>query len=341
MSGIPADQDTVVVRAGARQTTLTHLRKPFWPELGLTKGDLLRYYLAVAPVLVPHVRDRPMVMKRYPHGAAGPFFFMKRAPSPRPPWVATCRIEHGGAAIDFPLVQDVLGLLWLANLGCVDLNPWYARSDQPDRPDVLHFDLDPTPGAGATQLADAALAVRALLAELRMPCHVKTSGARGLHVYVPIVRGPTQRAVWALAKALALQLAGRHPRLLTVGYRVSRRPPCQVVVDYNQNAPGRTLASVYSVRAVPRATVSTPISWGELARGLRIEDYRIDTLPGRIRARGDLWRPLLGGRRYDVTPLIEPATRWLATLGGKRGAASTRERFVRPSPRPDPSRASE
>jgi len=299
MAAVPSDRDTVVVRVGSRQSTLTNLRKPFWPELGLTKGDLLRYYLQVAPVLVPHLRDRAMVMKRYPDGAAGPFFFMKRTPAPRPPWLETCRIEHGSkGVIEFPLIQDALALLWVVNLGCIDLNPWYARCDRPGEPDVLHFDLDPTPGAGLGRIVEVALCVRAALVELGMPVYVKTSGSRGLHLYVPIVRGPAQKAVWTLAKALALDLARRHPRLITVDYRVARRPPGTVVVDYNQNAWGRTLASVYSVRPTPRATVSTPLAWREVEAGIRLEDYRIDTVPARIRRRGDLWRPLLGAARF-------------------------------------------
>ncbi|MGH7322117.1 MAG: non-homologous end-joining DNA ligase [Candidatus Rokuibacteriota bacterium] len=312
---IPEDQDTVVVRVGNRETTLTNLRKPFWPTLGLTKGDLLRYYLAVAPVLLPHLRDRAMVMKRYPNGAAGSFFFMKRAPSPRPPWLETCRIDHGsGGVIDFPVIQDALALLWVVNLGCIDLNPWYARCDDPDRPDVLHFDLDPTPGATLGRIVEVAMLVRGALAELKMPSYVKTTGSRGLHLYVPIVRGPTQKDVWALAKALTLELAQRHPAVISVGYRVARRPPDHVVVDYNQNAWGRTLASVYSVRPTPRATVSTPLAWSEVETGLRMEDYRIDTVPARLRRRGDLWKPLLGSRRYDIAPLVGPAERWLRRL---------------------------
>ena len=321
---IPEDRDTMVVRVGASETTLTNLRKPFWPDLGLTKGDLLRYYLAVAPALVPHLRDRAMVMKRYPDGAGGPFFFMKRAPAPRPPWLETCRIDHGSkGVIEFPMIQDPLALLWVVNLGCIDLNPWYGRCDDPDRPDVLHFDLDPTPGAALARIVEVALLVRAALTELGMPVSVKTSGSRGLHLYVPILRGPTQKAVWTLGKALALDLARRHPRLVTVDYRVARRPPGVVVVDYNQNAWGRTLASVYSVRPTPRATVSTPLDWGEVGAGLRMENHRIDTVPARVRRRGDLWQPLLGARRYDVTPLIAPAERWLhrgATVAAPRAS---------------------
>jgi bifunctional non-homologous end joining protein LigD len=300
------------VRAGSRAATLTNLRKVFWPALGLTKGDLLRYYLTVAPALVPHLRDRAMVMKRYPDGAAGPFFFMKRAPSPRPDWIETCSIAHGsGNVIHFPMVQDTLALLWVVHLGCIDLNPWYARCDDTDRPDYLHFDLDPTPGATLAQIAEAAHRVRAILSELSLSAYAKTTGSRGLHVYVPIVRGPTQKEVWTLAKALALELARRHPELLTAEYRVARRPARHVVVDYNQNAWGRTLASVYSVRPTPQATVSTPLAWDEVGDDLRMEAYRIDTLPARLRARGDLWKPLLAARRDDIAPLVAVAERWL------------------------------
>src|SRR6059058_6458785 len=137
------------VSVEGREVQLTNLQKPFWPELGITKGDLIRYYAEVAGVLLPHLRDRAMVMKRYPHGAHGEFFFMKRAPTPRPYWIQTCSIEHESQnIIDFPMIQDLPALLWVINLGCIDLNPWYARCDDVDRPDFLHFDLDPvTPAA--------------------------------------------------------------------------------------------------------------------------------------------------------------------------------------------------
>src|SRR5206468_3307853 len=194
---IPTDADTVEMRDGQRSFHLTNLRKPFWPELAITKGDLLQYYVEVAPVLLPHLHDRAMVMKRYPNGAAGPFFFMKRAPSPRPDWIETCSIEHGsGSVIDFPIVQDLAALLWLVNLGCIDLNPWYARCDDTDRPDFLHFDLDPGPGATFDMVRTVALHVRDLLGQLKMPVYAKTTGSKGMHLYIPIVRGPTQKEVW-------------------------------------------------------------------------------------------------------------------------------------------------
>ena len=297
---IPTDVDTVEMRAGPRAVHLTNLRKPFWPELGITKGDLLQYYVDVSAALLPHLRDRAMVMKRYPNGAAGDFFFMKRAPSPRPDWIETCSIEHeSGNVIDFPIIQDLPALLWVVNLGCIDLNQWYARCDDPDRPDYLHFDLDPVKGATFAQVREAALILKETLDSLKMPSYPKTTGSRGIHVYVLIVRGPTQKDVWSIAKTIAVSLAGAHPRLLTAEYRVAKRPTERVLVDYNQNAWGRTLASVYSVRPHPAAAVSTPVEWPEIERGLAIEDFRIDNVPARVAELGDLYAPLLA-RQHRV-----------------------------------------
>jgi bifunctional non-homologous end joining protein LigD len=302
---LPRDVDTLQVRVGGRTVTLTNLRKPFWPELGLTKRDLLQYYADVAPVLLPHLRDRAMVMKRYPNGAGGEFFFMKRAPRARPTWIETCAIEHAsGNVIDFPMVQDLASLLWVVNLGCIDLNEWYARCDDVDRPDYLHFDLDPVVGAPFERILEVALIVRETLEALGMPSHPKTTGSRGIHVYVPIVRGPTQKQVWSFTKTLAIDLARRHPRLITAEYRKAHRPSGHVLVDYNQNAWGRTLASVYSVRPSPRASVSTPLTWAEVTRGVAIDDFRIDNVPVRLAQLGDLWSPLLAPRpRVDLAKI--------------------------------------
>jgi len=268
---IPANQDVAELDVGGRRVRLTNLRKLFWPELGITKGDLLRYYARVSSVLVPHLRDRAMVMKRYPSGAGGEFFFMKRAPSPRPEWIRICSIQHSADnVIDFPIVDDLASLLWIVNLGCIDLNQWYARCDDVDRPDYLHFDLDPVPGSSFAKVRDAALLVREALEALDMPTLAKTTGSRGIHVYVPIVRGPDQKQVWTFSKEVALTLAASRSRLLTAEYRVAKRPEGRVLIDYNQNAWGRTLASVYSARPRPRPTVSTPVAWKEIERGVEI-----------------------------------------------------------------------
>lgn len=300
---IPRDVDAVELVLDGRAVRLTNLRKPFWPDVA--KRDLLQYYADISPYLLPHLRDRAMVMKRYPNGASGAFFFMKRAPEPRPEWVETCSIEHAsGNVIDFPMVQDLASLLWVVNLGCIDLNQWYARCDDVDRPDYLHFDLDPVPGASWQQVRDAALLVRRGLQALRMPAYAKTTGSKGIHVYVPIVRGPTQKEVWTFAKRFAQVLESERGDLVTAVYKVAKRPAARVLVDYNQNAWGRTLASVYSVRPTPRATVSTPVTWEEIEGGVAIDDFRIDNVHERVRRLGDLWKPLLAARgRCRLKPL--------------------------------------
>lgn len=295
---IPPTEGDLEVALGKRRIKLTNLGKLFWPEAegGITKRDLLQYYADVSPWLLPHLRDRAMVMKRYPNGANGKCFFMKRVPEPHPDWLETCTIDHkSGNVIDFPVVNDLASLLWVVNLGCIDLNQWYARCDDVDRPDYLHFDLDPVKKGSVTfaRVLDAALAVRDALETLGMRPLVKTTGSAGVHIYVPIVRGPTQKQVWTFAKALAQALAARHPKLLTAEYRIAERPAGRVLVDYNQNAWGRTLASLYSPRPRPRASVSTPLSWAEVEKGVKIEDFRIDNVPARLRKIGDLWKPLL------------------------------------------------
>jgi bifunctional non-homologous end joining protein LigD len=247
-----------------------------------------------------------MVMKRYPQGATGEFFFQKRAPEPRPDWIQICSIEHAShSVIDFPVVRDLASLLWIVNLGCIDLNPWYARCDDVNRPDYLHFDLDPVEGATFQRVCETALLVHEALNQLKIPNLAKTTGSRGIHVYVPIVRGPTQKQVWTFAKKLAQTMARLHPKLVTAEYRLAKRPKGHVLVDYNQNAWGRTLASVYSVRPKPEATVSTPVTWEEIRDGIQVEDFRIDNIPARLKKLGDLWKPLLASRgRFQLQTLL-------------------------------------
>jgi bifunctional non-homologous end joining protein LigD len=302
---IPRDQDNVMLPVDGKDVRLTNLRKIFWRELGLTKGDLLQYYADVADVLLPHIVNRAMVMKRYPHGAAGEFFFMKRAPTPRPPWIEICRIDHGSEnIIDFPMIQDRAALMWVINLGCIDLNQWYATCDDVDRPDYVHFDLDPG-DAPFERVLESALILKEALDTLKIPSHVKTTGSKGLHVYVPIVRGPEQKDVWTFAKALSVEIAARNPGLMTAQYKVANRPRGRVLVDYNQNRWGSTLASIYSPRPRPEASVSTPVTWKEVAKGVRIADFTILNVPARVRKLGDVWKPMLEKRgRFNLGRLL-------------------------------------
>jgi bifunctional non-homologous end joining protein LigD len=298
---IPDEKGDIEVNVGKRQVRLTNLSKVYWPADNITKRDLLQYYADVSAALLPHLRDRAMVMKRYPNGIDGEHFFMKRAPSPRPDWIETCRIEHrSGNVIDFPMVQDLASLLWIINLGCIDLNPWYATCDDTNIPDVLHFDLDPTPGATFEQVLEAAIVVRDGLIGLGLKPIAKTSGSRGLHVYVPIVRGPTQKEVWTFAKTFSVTIAKLKRELLTSEYRIAKRPDKRILVDYNQNAWGRTLASVYSPRPRAGAPVSTPVSWEDVERGITIDEFRMDNVPARVANIGDLWKPMLAKRRCPL-----------------------------------------
>jgi bifunctional non-homologous end joining protein LigD len=305
---IPSDKVEVTLKFGEQLVRLTNLRKVFWKTLGITKRDLLQYYADISPWLLPHLADRAMVMKRYPNGAEGEFFYMKRAPEPRPEWIEICNIPHDGGMVNFPIVQDLPSLLWLINLGCIDLNPWYARCADVDRPDFLHFDLDPGPGSDFKQIREVALRLRDMLDTLRMPTYPKTTGSKGMHVYIPIVHGPTQKEVWTFAKAIAVEMEARYPKLVTAEYRKVNRPHARVLVDYNQNAWGRTLSSIYSVRPTPRAAVSVPVTWEEVEEGVEIDDFRIDNAVERVEEVGDLWKPVLGKKRFDLFKMIaEPA----------------------------------
>jgi len=303
---IPDNASDVELTIAGKRVKLTNLDKLFWRDARISKRNLLQYYADVAPVLLPHLRDRAMVMKRYPNGAKGKCFFMKRVPEPHPPWIETCSITHASeSVIDFPMVQDLASLLWIVNLGCIDLNQWYARCDDVDRPDYVHVDLDPGPGVRFDKVLDAALIVRDALEALGMTPLVKTTGSKGVHIYVPIVRSPLQKQVWHFAKALAQTLAERHPKLLTSEYRIAKRPKGRVLVDYNQNAWGRTLASVYSPRPTRGATVSTPVTWKEIERGIAIDDFDIGNVPARVQKLGDLWKPLLAKRgRFNLERVL-------------------------------------
>jgi bifunctional non-homologous end joining protein LigD len=296
-----AGTDSVDVKVGRRRVKLTNLEKVFFPDIGAKKLDLLAYYASIAPSLLPHLKDRAMVMKRYPDGIRGQAFFMKHAPESRPPWIEICEIQHKHARlVPFPVVRDLGSLMWIINLGCIDLNPWYARCDDPDRPDYLNFDLDPVPSAGFDRVREVAQIVCRALSQLDIPSYPKTTGSRGIHIYVPIRRGPLQKEVWTFAKWISRKLAAEHPKLITAEYRKEKRPKDHVLVDYNQNAWGRTLASAYSVRPTPGATISTPVTWNEISKGIRIEDFRMDNVPDRVAQLGDLWKPMLAPQRERV-----------------------------------------
>ena len=305
MSLIPKNVEVATIEVDGRRVALTNLNKIFWPGLGLRKRDLIEYYAAIAPALLPHLRDRAIVMKRYPNGIEGEFFFMKRTPASRPEWIKTCAIHHGHSVIDFPMAPDVASLLWLINLGCIDLNQWYGTCQAPDQPDYLHFDLDPE-GAPYNLVLEAALILRDALESMGLIVFAKTSGNRGMHLYAAIKRGPAQHEVWAATKRIAHEVARAHSDILTVVYKKANRPKNVVHVDYNQNRSGATLASIYSVRPNAFAGVSMPVTWKEIARGVEPQDFTMLNAVKRVNKTGDLWKPLTQTRgRFDLAALLE------------------------------------
>ena len=284
-----------------------------FPKDGVTKGDLWDYYAAVAPTLVPHLRQRPFTMKRFRDGAAGPAFFQKNAPKGMPDWIPTRRFrtwrrEGGSRMVRFPLVNDELALLWMVQMHCIDMNAWYSRVDKPDRPDFVLFDLDPPDGGFALAVQVAHL-VRGLLDEVGLTGYAKTSGADGIHVLVPVTRRSTHEVARDFAERAADLLARRHPGLVTTEWRKAKREG--VFLDARQNGWGKTIASVYSVRPRPGAPVSTPLRWEELEEGLDPRSHGMAEALARIEQEGDLLRPVL-----EEPQALAPARRALARLSG-------------------------
>ena len=289
--------------------TLTNLDKVYWPAVGKTKGDLIAYYAEVADVMVPHLAGRGCVLRRFPDGVEGTAFYVQRKPPHAPAWVRTCAVARSsGRVLDQVDIADRATLLWVAQLGAIDVHPQYARADRPGEPDVMHFDLDPTPGTSFGKVCEAALAVKEALDALQLPGIVKTSGNEGLHVYVPIVRGPSQKDVWRVARDIARVLGRRDRTLFTLAYRIADRPRNRVLLDFNQNAEGRTLAAPYAARPTRRATVSAPLRWDEVEAGVRPEWFRLDTMPARTREVGDLWAAVASpDGRADLGALVAAA----------------------------------
>jgi bifunctional non-homologous end joining protein LigD len=300
------DPVPVAIRRGRRELRLSSLDKPFWPDEGITKGDLIAYYRDVAEVLVPHLKKRPFTMKRYPDGWKGNSFFQKNAPSHMPDWIerapfpASTR-EGEKKIIDYPLVDDELALLWMANMGCIDLHTWASRADRPDRADWVMFDLDPSEGSGFEEVVEVAGLVKQTLDLLELESHPKTSGSRGIHIVVPIARRHRWDEVREFAGIVAGALARAHPGLVTTEWARKKRKG--VLVDANQNRQGATNASVYSVRPRAGAPVSTPLRWEEVVPGLDPSAFTMDAVLDRVAKHGDLFEGALGGKQSLTSAL--------------------------------------
>ena len=281
------------------EVRLSSAERVLFPDDGITKGDLFSYYDRVAGAIVPHLRDRPFTMKRWREGLPGGSFFQKQAPKGIPDWIETREFRtwpRGGKGesrlVDFPLVQDRAALLWMVQMHCIDMNAWYSRVDKPDRPDFVLFDLDPPDEPGAFALCvRVAHYVRDALQELELQSYVKTSGADGIHVVVPITRRSSFEDTYAFAELLARRLEAEHPGEVTTEWLKKKR--AGVLVDHRQNGHGKTIASVYSVRPKPGAPVSTPLLWDELTEDITPRDFSMSVALDRIAERGDLFEPVL------------------------------------------------
>jgi bifunctional non-homologous end joining protein LigD len=304
----PATAIPEVIKKGQRVLRLSNLDKPFWPEEGITKGDLLAFYRDIAPVVVPHIKDRPFTMKRFPDGWQGKHFFQKDAPKGMPDWIPTVEIEvstrekpRQRRKIQAPLVNDELALLWMVNMGCIDLNTWYSRVNKLNRPDWVLFDLDPSDDVGFKETVQVALLVKQALDAVGLESFCKTSGADGIHVLVPIARRHTYEDTRQFAEIVAGALASTHRGLVTTEWTKAKRKG--VLIDANQNGEGKTIASVYSVRPKEGAPVSTPLRWEEVDESLDPGAFTMDVVRKRVEEHGDLFAGVLTSKQSLGTAL--------------------------------------
>ena len=277
---------------------IRHLDKPFWPQLGLTKGNLVDYYIEMAPFVLPHLRGRPLIMKPYPEGAGGRSFYRWALPDWAPPWLHRWPYQASTEerTIEMLVVDGLPELVWAAGQGCIELHPWLSRTDDPARPDLLLFDLDPGPGSDFAGCLAVANWLHQMLEPMGVHAYAKTSGRHGLHVLVPIARRYTFHQVRQWVRATATSLAASHPDRITLDKSLAARRG-RVLIDYAQNGLGKSVVAPYSARATPQATVSAPLTWTEVAEArVRPEDFTLLTMPQRARAMGDLLAPLSEGQ---------------------------------------------
>jgi DNA ligase D len=295
-------EEGVVVEAAGREVVITHPDKVFFSERGETKLDLVRYYQAVEGPLMAAMEDRPVLLQRFPNGAGGSSFFQKRVPEVRPEWLATTIVSTPNGTTSQALVAaDLAHVLWAVNLACLGFHVWPSRASDPDHADELRIDLDPTPGVTFKMVQEAASEVRTLLDEVGVLGLPKTTGNRGVHVYVRLQPRWTSYDVRAAAVAVARELERRRPDLITAAWWKEERGT-RVFVDFNQNAPHKTVFGAWSVRARPGAQVSTPFEWDEL-EAIHPDDLTMAGVPARVAERGDPWAPLSASPQ-SLEPLL-------------------------------------
>ncbi|MGB9804586.1 non-homologous end-joining DNA ligase [Desulfofundulus sp.] len=282
-----------VIRIPGQPLSFTNLDKLFWPEEGLTKAHLIKYYSDITPVLLPYVHNRPLVMKRYPDGISGEAFYQKECPEYAPDWIQTFPVQHSEKIINYIICNDLATLLWLANQACIEVHAWLSTRDHIECPDIAVMDLDPAEGATFRDAMQVALLVRQALAEFGLQAFVKTSGARGLHLFIPIQPVYLFRDVTRAMEYIARLVNRAYPTGTTLERAVHRRKG-KVYLDYLQNGRGKTMVFPYSLRPLPGAPVSTPLTWPEVeALDVEPTDFNIRTIFQRLKETGDLFRDLL------------------------------------------------
>ena len=279
---------TLTWRGG--QLDVSNLGKVFFPKTKTTKGDLMRFYARISPALLPAIADRPLVMKRYPNGVKGQAFYQQKAPEKVPPGVRVETVSDEGLTTASKIVGgDLATLLYLVQLGAISIDPWHSRVQSITTADYAIIDLDPGPRAHFKRVVEVALAVKETLDEFGLHAIPKTSGASGMHIVLPLGKRVPNDGARTLAEIVATHVAEEHPRIATIERSVNARPRGAIYVDYLQNIRGKTVAGVYSVRAQPTPTVSTPLTWAEVDDDLDPREFTIDTVLPRLRSKGDLW----------------------------------------------------
>jgi bifunctional non-homologous end joining protein LigD len=296
--GVPAAK-RMEVEVQGRRLSLSNLDKVFYPATGFTKGQVIDYYTRIAPVLLPHLRGRHLTLKRYPDGVEGPFFYEKQCPGHRPEWVRTAGVysRQNAREIDYCLADDLATVVWLANLADLEMHTPLALAAAPMEPTVLAFDLDPGPPATIVECAEVARRLRDAFDHFGLEAFPKTSGSKGMQVYVPLNTPASYRATKPFAQGIAQVLERRHPELIVSEMRKDRRPG-KVLIDWSQNDEHKTTVSVYSLRAREHPTVSTPVTWDEVEAVTRSRDpddltFTSDAVLARVAEHGDRFAPVL------------------------------------------------
>jgi bifunctional non-homologous end joining protein LigD len=313
-----AERKETTLEIEGRRVHVTNLGKVFWPEHGWTKGDMISYYVAVSPYLLPHLRNRPLVMVRYPDGIGGESWFHKDVPGGAPDWVETIAVEHHEAkahTVNYVICNDLATLVWLAQMATIEIHTWSAATQDVRKADVAVFDVDPQTDRFEDAVWGAEM-ICGLMDELKLKCYVKTTGKRGIHVFAPLKPMVEHSEVRDFAHEVVMLLDRRHPGEFALSYSKAKRVG-RVFVDYAQNSFGKTNIAPYSLRATKRATVSTPIRRSYLRR-TRPTDYRLDTVPRRLARAGDLWR----GLHEDAMDTVAEARQRLAALAVQQGASN-------------------